>query len=74
VNRMTLHMSHLQAFINETRCLVCSKNLKRPQDLVKHEKKAHGELYISRLDKFLGTSLSLSPSSTSVAVDDATSR
>ncbi len=29
VNRMTLRMSHLQAFINETRCLVCSKNLKR---------------------------------------------
>lgn len=64
----------LAGLINETRCLVCSKNLKRPQDLVKHEKKAHGELYISRLDKFLGTSLPLSPSSTSVAVDDATSR
>lgn len=64
----------LADLINETRCLICFKICKRSQNFVKHEKKAHDESYISKLDKFLNTLMSLSFSSTSVVVDDATSR
>ena len=65
----------LAVLINETHCSVCSKICSRPFDLVRHEKKIHDETYVSRLDKFLGTSMPLSPpSSDSMIVHDSSSR
>jgi len=62
----------LTVLINEMHCSVCSKTCNRPLDLVRHEKSIHGETYVSRLDKFLGTSVSMSPpSSDSMTVHDS---
>lgn len=65
----------LAVLINETHCSVCSKTCRRPCDLVKHEKWFHRETYVSRLDKFLGTSVPLSPlSSRSMTANGPSSR
>lgn len=65
----------LAVLINETHCSICSRTCCRPSDLVKHEKMSHGETYVSRLDKFIGTSVPLSHlSSHSMAVNGPSSR
>ena len=65
----------LTGLINETHCSVCSKTCRRPNDLVKHERAVHCETYVSRLDKFLGTSVPLSPlSSDPMAINGSSSR
>ncbi len=65
----------LAVLINETHCSVCSKTCSRPSDLVKHERKFHRQTYVSRLDKFFGTWVPLSPlSSDSIAVNGPSSR
>jgi len=65
----------LAYFINETHCSICSRTCCRPCDLVKHEKGVHHESYVSRLDKFLGTSAPLSPlPGSSITVNGLSSR
>lgn len=65
----------LAILINETHCFVCSKTCFKSFDFVKHEKMYHGETYVSRLNKFLDTSISLSPlSSRSTIINDPSSR
>jgi len=59
----------LAGFIDEKHCVICSRTFQALRGLVRHEKSHHGEIFTSRLDKFLQP-----PPSAFVAVDDAPKR
>lgn len=61
----------LAKVIDETWCARCAKDFSKPTGLVKHERKPHCEVYMSRLDKVaIRTGLPSPPPDSPIAVND----